>query len=383
MRLSRASPVWWFLGALPVATIEVVVAWSPLPAQPAPAVVIADRVSCASCSIVRGAQLRFTAAADTNHVDEMPSAITQDARGRYLMAFDDRGILRYDRTGRFETRLGRFGRGPAEFACPSALVPLPGDSLLVFDECNRRASVLASDGRVARQVRMAQQFLFPVIRRWPSDLVASGRVGTPAAAGRTLHVISLAAQDVTVASSVGAAADAVSRSDASNAYEIVAADRPGGFVSSNPVRYEVHRWRAPGMLMQTLRREASWFGNPSSGGIGTPTEPPSARLVGLHVDARGRIWTFTRVAAPGWRRAWARFPVGAQEADRSNLDRSLLFDTVVEVIDADRKTVLVRDTLPGAVHHVLPGDDVRVLVLRPRAFDDPEILLETLSLRER
>lgn len=368
--------------SLAVAVGLVLAVW-PLPAQPAPAAVIADRVSCASCTIVRGAQLRFTAAADTNRVEEMPSSITQDARGRYIMAFDGRGILQYDRTGRFETRLGRFGRGPAEFACPSALVPLPGDSLLVFDECNRRASVLAADGRMVRQVRMAQQFLFPVIRRWPTDLVAFARVGTPAAAGRPLHVISLATQDITVASSFGAAADAVSRSDVSNAYEIVAADRTGGFVSSNPVRYEVHRWRAPGVLRQTLRREASWFGNPSSGRIGTPTEPPSPRLVGLHVDARGRIWSFTRVAAPGWRRAWARFPAGAQEADRNNLDRSLLFDTVVEVIDADRKAVLVRDTLPGAVSHVLPGDDVRVLVQRPRAFDDPEILVETLSLRER
>ncbi len=365
------------------ATIGVLAASRALPAQPSPVVVVTDRISCASCSIVRGAQLRFTAAADTNRIEEVPSAITQDARGRYIVAFEGRGILQYDRTGRFEMRLGRFGRGPAEFACPSALVPLPGDSLLVLDECNRRASVLAADGRIARQVRTAQQFLFPVIRRWPSDLVATGRVGTPAAAGRPLHAISLAAQDVTVESSFGATATSQTPNNLANAYELVAADRTGGFVSSNPVRYEVHRWRAPGVLLQTLRREAGWFGNPSSGRIGTPTEPPSPRLAGLHVDARGRIWSFTRVAAPGWRRAWARFPAGAREADRSNLDRSLLFDTVVEVIDADRKTVLVRDTLPGAVHHVLPGDDVRVLVQRPRAFDDPEILIETLSLRER
>jgi hypothetical protein len=365
------------------ATAILLLSFSPLPAQPSPTVVVEDRVTCATCSIVRGAQLRFAAAADTNRIDEVPSAIAQDARGRYIVAFEGRGILQYDRTGRFETRLGRFGRGPAEFACPSALVPLPGDSLLVLDECNRRASVLAADGRIARQVRMAQQFLFPVIRRWPSDLVATGRVGTPAAGGRPLHVISLAAQDVTVGSSFGATASSQMPNNLTNAYELVAADRTGGFVSSNPVRYEVHRWRAPGVLLQTLRREARWFGNPSSGRIGTPTEPPSPRLAGLHVDARGRIWSFTRVAASGWRRAWARFPAGAQEADRSNLDRSLLFDTVVEVIDADRKAVLVRDTLPGAVYHVLPGDDVRVLVQRPRAFDDPEILIETLSLRER
>lgn len=180
--------------------------------------------------------------------------------------------------------------------------------------------------------------------------------------------------------SFGAVAASLTPKDIYSAYEYLAATPGGGFVSVSPVRYALHVWSRPGVLQSTLRREAPWFGDPSSGRIGTPTEPPSPRVVALHVDANERIWSFVRVAAPTWRSAWSRFPAGARETTSPmDIDRLRLTNSLVEVIDAASGRVLVRETLQGNVLAVLPG--VRVLLQRPRLNGDAEIVVEQMSLR--
>jgi hypothetical protein len=47
-------------------------------------------------------------------------------------------------------RIGRTGRGPAEYRMPAALMPMPGDSTLLVDEGNARLAVIGPDLRIHR-----------------------------------------------------------------------------------------------------------------------------------------------------------------------------------------------------------------------------------------
>lgn len=62
----------------------------------------------------------------------------------------DKGVVAAD----FETgtllRIGRTGRGPAEYRMPTALMPMAGDSTLLVDEGNSRLAVIGPDLRIHR-----------------------------------------------------------------------------------------------------------------------------------------------------------------------------------------------------------------------------------------
>src|SRR5262245_39354723 len=46
--------------------------------------------------------------------------------------------------------ISRTGRGPTEYQLPTALIPLPGDSTLLFDEGNSRLAIIGPDLRIQR-----------------------------------------------------------------------------------------------------------------------------------------------------------------------------------------------------------------------------------------
>jgi hypothetical protein len=46
--------------------------------------------------------------------------------------------------------IGRAGRGPTEYRLPTGLIPLPGDSTLLFDEGNSRLAIIGPDLRIHR-----------------------------------------------------------------------------------------------------------------------------------------------------------------------------------------------------------------------------------------
>lgn len=354
-------------------------AWQSSAAQAPPRITIADKPTCPTCRIASTAIVRFSALASADQVDVAPLALAEDRQGRIWMAFEGEGLRIYDGRGVFLRRIGRSGQGPGEFATPDLLQPLPNDSMLVVDMMNRRATILDPQGRVARTLIARNQLLFPLVRNWPNDVIVSARVSTPEAAGLPLHVASFGGSEVTLSRSFASGAASMRPSDLPNAYELVARDARGGFVTTSPVQFELKRWSAPGVLSQVLARASGWFPNPSSGRIGTPTEPPSPRISSVHVDAHGRVWTFIRTASPNWKSAWSRFPSGARETSPANLDRSRLFETTVEVIDPAAKQVILRQTLGGIVYFVLDG--TRVLIEREGPRGVPVFSLEQLTMQ--
>lgn len=88
---------------------------------------------------------------DGADVFEDLSSVRRRSDGSFAVA--DRGARQvriYDARGRHVLTTGRRGRGPGEFEGLSRLFLLPGDSLAAWDANQRRLTVLAPDGSMAR-----------------------------------------------------------------------------------------------------------------------------------------------------------------------------------------------------------------------------------------
>ncbi|HSA57252.1 MAG TPA: hypothetical protein VLE53_16180 [Gemmatimonadaceae bacterium] len=62
----------------------------------------------------------------------------------------DKGVVAADLETSTVLRVGRTGRGPAEYRLPTALLPMAGDSTLLVDEGNSRLAVIGPDLRIHR-----------------------------------------------------------------------------------------------------------------------------------------------------------------------------------------------------------------------------------------
>jgi len=102
-------------------------------------------------------------------------AVQRADGGFYVADQQQRNIKAFAASGVFERVVSRPGRGPGEVGYVSRLQLLQGDSLAFVDANNRRLSVLAPDGRFARQL------LFP---RFEDG--SSVRITMPMADGRLL-----------------------------------------------------------------------------------------------------------------------------------------------------------------------------------------------------
>ena len=63
--------------------------------------------------------------------------------------------------GDYLSEAGRRGSGPGEFNSPDALVPLEGDSILIFDRSIRKISVYSNDGTFLHDMEENVQSIFP------------------------------------------------------------------------------------------------------------------------------------------------------------------------------------------------------------------------------
>ena len=82
-------------------------------------------------------------------------------------------VLVFDEHGTLTATLGRRGEGPGEFTSVSSVVPLPGDSVAVWDADRRRISIFGTSGRFVRDLDVSD--VAPLsARAAPSTTFASG-----------------------------------------------------------------------------------------------------------------------------------------------------------------------------------------------------------------
>jgi hypothetical protein len=72
-------------------------------------------------------------------------------------------VLVFERSGQLVHRTGSRGDGPGEFQSIRSLVPLPPDSLGVYDELHRRLSIYDPQGSLMREVSLREALPMPVM----------------------------------------------------------------------------------------------------------------------------------------------------------------------------------------------------------------------------
>lgn len=319
---------------------------------------VPDTPSCARCEIVltEVAQLGDDEQA---FLASVPHSVGVDNDGRYWITSWRRLPLLFDPTGHFLRKLGSIGDGPDEFRDPANLLFVPGDSIVVFDANSLRATVITSDLRMARSVRLGGDLTAVAVIRWPDSVLVSGRLPAPAPAGQYVHLVSLVGTEISVITS---STSDVEPPDQPQADAWLLSSAGSGFAwaaSTHLYRlYQLAAGRLPASA--TLERRPPWFVPGPVRSIGTPTSPPPSAVHAVSQDVYGRLWVYSRVASESWRDAWPKLREGTLEVAVSAIEMDKLLSTMVEVIDPIAGRVLARRQLPGLVISAMSSDRLAV-----------------------
>jgi hypothetical protein len=349
-------------------------------ALPAQELVIPDGVSCPAC----GLELRRIAVLGTadgpGALDGEPSSVRRDGDGRYFVTqfvvFN--AIQIFDQSGRHIRTVGREGAGPGEFRGIAA-ADVHADSLFVFDNGNVRLSVFTPDLTLARTERLHGAMTYRGVVLSDGAVVINAVVPTSEGVGFPLHLLRDGAAPVSFGSVDGGALVSPSPVPLMRA---VAATRDGGVWATPRTRYEVDRWNAQGEWMGRLVRRAGWFTPYTNRTVGG-NEPPEPFLFAVREIAPGRLMTLTGVPKSDYTRRLGP-PVRISQRGNPIYDltrKQDLFDTVVEVLDAENGRLLYSRRLEAYLigfaddNHIYgyrldDGDIPRIDIMRVRFNDN-------------
>ena len=340
-------------------TISMPLLWSnPTAAQSV--VTVPDAIACARCSIVVRSTTVLGGVNDSERFPAgLPDRVDRSGDGRYWLFSTAAPPALFESSGRFLRMLGRKGRGPGEYIAPHNAFFI-GDSIVVLDSRQRRASVLNRELRYVRAMVMPAQMYHTVVLSWPDSVVMAAWVPNAESGGWPLHLVSFASSDVDdvadVVRSFGIGDGGTRPRDSMIRTWHLAIARDG-FWSASPGFYQLVKWKSNTLeRIRTFRRDPSWFHGESNAAIGAaprngrPWIAPSPALVGMEEDSKGLLWTYVRVPASGWKDAWGRvkLDIDAGKQPRiSDLRWEKLYDTRIEVIDPVAGRVLARTTVDG------------------------------------
>ncbi len=298
------------------------------------------------------------------------AAPMDDGRIAVVQAYDRLRFSVLDAGGAVVRHVGRAGEGPGEYADVTWL-EVQGDLVHVVDGSRRQVTVLdaASDFEVLSTIRL------PVPGATGRDMVVLGDSGyvanmmvfTRDRIGYVLHYLDANGKVLQSFDEPGGPVRGMGIVE----MRWLRAGNDGTVWSVPMTRYRVDQWApASGERLRSFERRAEWF--PDHDGEGAsprrPDRPPAPVVIGVDVDSSGHVWVMTSVAvAERWEeslievgeRAHAEMPEYELPADRS-----IVFDTVVEVIDPATGRVVAARTFDeplyglggGRVFTTSPGD---------------------------
>jgi hypothetical protein len=282
-------------------------------------------------------------------------------------------VLVFDSLGRFLKRIGEKGRALGQFMLPVWVAPGPGDSLRVFDFITAGETVFDASWQPIRR-RLGES---PTLV-WRSD---GRRVITVAAqadsAGRanTVHIVGDSGQ-------VLVSMNAVSNSDTTPGRKTprVAEASDGGTWTMEMLGYTARKWSASGALELEIRRAPPWLVPPTPISDGLFGAVPSPRVWDIREDSRGRLWVLTGLAAADWKSglgdpSWSN---GRAYYDRAN--NGLLFDSIVDVLDARTGELIASGRFRGNARFLL--DDGGIAVYRETVGGDRSIEIWRVTVNE-
>ncbi len=291
------------------------------------AVSVDGRVSCPDCSIdlTPVVTLRPDSSSPRPDAAGRDCLLARTETGLYLFGGTvGGGVLEvFDSTGRQLRTLGRLGAGPGEFGSLIRVVIGASDTIVAIDDSNLRVQVFSPTGGYVRS------FSSPARHRSVA-LLESGTL--------VFYVPPTKEADQTFA-----AVDRVGRRAFGTGLPkgrldveagVVAPRGDGGFWTARYWEYLLTRHLATGEPVQQVVVDADWF--PANAPF--PDQPfhvalPPPGLYHIWEESSGRLWTFTAVPDPAWS---AGSPI-----ELSPSWHRKTFDTVIQVLDIDRRRVLV------------------------------------------
>ena len=349
--------------------------------SPAPKVV-PDESSCPRCTVTTRALLTLGADDGVGSLNGRPMSVNVDARGRWWVFQELEPPTVFTSTGAVVGLAGRKGSGPGEFRSANYGI-VTGDSMVVFDWQETRATVLGPDMKAHRTIRTGHGLGDVLLLAWPGLLVTSGYFHGANPPNSTIHRLSLAGEAMQVLGSFGPRGVGESMGNA-EVHQIIGRARDGIW-SAYWNRPHFTRWDRNGVARLSLTRRFDWYTGETRASVGTPTIAPTPMTGAVHEDSEGLVWLFIYTPAPTWKDAWTappiRYPGGGTEYPMRKMDFDKLYRTYVEVIDPVQARVIARHTINGYVFEPLP--DRRVALYKVDFAGIPRVDIVQLSLNGR
>lgn len=308
--------------------------------------VVPDKPTCSTCRIDIG-QRYLRLADSTAEVSGPGRFVSSWGRAGYVVGGP--GVpFRFSSIGRAIGPIGRAGRGPREFTHGTAFAVGPGDSLAALDVSTSRISVYSSSAQYVRSFQVSlstQNGGFA----WLSDgtFALSGLIPRAESIGFTVHLYSSAGQFI---KSLAIAKQPVTPATSQTQLTRLIRELPNRQLLTVTLvdSYTIQVWNLDsGRLVLELQREAPWFGQKK--------ESLQTKMVGIHVDQAGRLWTLTPVISREWESGVVRNQIDGVAHGFRVIDPEKVIDSVIEVIDLRAGMVIARTLFEKRYPALLPG----------------------------
>ena len=305
-------------------------------------VTIPDAPICEECRIILTRTGRIQDSDRPGLLPGFPFGFGSTAQGHILVLLGGSGPLIFNPNGTFLGFLGRQGSGPEEFQRPGRVISLGGDTLLILDSGNRRATLARINGEFLGSHPFNTQGLHTIIRMTDTILLMNAIVAEPERVGFPLHTVSIHGK---LLASFGAeSANPRFRAGEISWQRRLARGTGNRFWVADRFRYMVDRYgvmdRSPDLR---IRRTAEWFREPTLGHqSASATTLGSSFIVGLHQPSDSLLWIVSVVADSNWKRESGLRGSGSPVGRAESADLRYLHDTIVEAIDLRSWRVLAR-----------------------------------------
>jgi hypothetical protein len=351
-------------------------------AQVATPRVIPDEPSCARCSISAHRLVTLGADDGVGSLNGKPMSVKIDSRGRYWLFQELEPATVFNANGTVDRMVGRKGSGPGEFQSSNYGIVV-GDSMLVFDWLQARATMFGPDLKPGRTIRIMQSMGDVVPVEWPSLLVMHGHIPASNPPNSVLHRISLAGPEIRILGSFGPTGTGGPMGN-SKVHQALGRSRDGVW-SAYWSRPQLTKWDRNGRAVSTFTRPFEWFTGDTEATLGWGRTAPTPSTGLINEDDSGLVWLFIHRPVPDWKDAWADVrPIrigGGSEIRARDVRFDKLFTTYVEVIDPVQGRVVARHNFDGYIFEALPDRKVAQYVIDADGF--PRVHIVSLALNGR